>query len=80
MYGLCRSWWRQGVKPKVILGFRSAEDVFYRNEFEALGAEVIITTEDGSAGIRGFVTDAMDGLRYDSLFACGPEAHAAGGG
>lgn len=74
MYGLCRKLVETGLQPKVILGFRSATDVFYRNEFEALGAEVILTTEDGSAGIKGFVTDAMDGIRYDSLFACGPEA------
>ena len=74
MYGLCRKLVETGVQPKVILGFRSAADVFYRNEFEALGAEVILTTEDGSAGTRGFVTDAMDGICYDSLFACGPEA------
>ena len=74
MYGLCRRLAETGEQPKVILGFRSAEEVFYRNEFEALGAEVILTTEDGSAGIKGFVTDAMDGVCYDSLFACGPEA------
>ena len=74
MFGLCRKLVETGVQPKVILGFRSAADVFYRNEFEELGAEVILTTEDGSAGTRGFVTDAMDGICYDSLFACGPEA------
>ena len=74
IYGLCRKLVETGVQPKVILGFRSAADVFYRNEFEAFGAEVILTTEDGSAGIKGFVTDAMDGILYDSLFACGPEA------
>ena len=74
IYGLCRKLVETGVQPKVILGFRSVADVFYRNEFEALGAEVILTTEDGSAGTKGFVTEAMDRICYDSLFACGPEA------
>jgi len=74
MYGLCRRLAEAGIRPVVILGFRSAAEVFYRNEFEALGAEVILTTEDGSAGTKGFVTEAMDRICYDSLFACGPEA------
>ena len=62
-----------GRKPIVLLGFGSTADVFYEAEFRQLGAEVIITTEDGSRGVKGFVTDGMDGVEYDSLFVCGPE-------
>lgn len=81
MVGLCRRLTRNGVKPIVILGFRSAENVYYRDLFEEMGARTIITTEDGSEGIKGFVTDAADALLNEAgsgkqnwnFFACGPE-------
>lgn len=73
MYGLCKRLVGIGGKPIVLLGFGSTADVFYEEQFRSLGAEVIVTTEDGSRGVKGFVTDGMDGLDYDSLFACGPE-------
>lgn len=73
MYGLCKRLVDMGRKPIVLLGFGSTADVFYEEQFRNLGAEVIITTEDGSRGVKGFVTDGMDGLDYDSLFVCGPE-------
>lgn len=73
MYGLCKMLAGMGREPIVLLGFGSTADVFYEEQFRDLGAEVIITTEDGSRGVKGFVTDGMDGLDYDSLFACGPE-------
>lgn len=61
LLGLCRVLAEadEAVRPTVILGFRSGEDVFYRKKFEALGARVIIATEDGSMGIRGSVIDAL---------------------
>ena len=43
----------------VILGFNSADEIYYEDEFRALGCEVVIATADGSAGIKGFVTDAF---------------------
>ena len=73
MYGLCKRLAGMGRKPIVLLGFGSTADVFYEAEFRQLGAEVIITTEDGSRGVKGFATDGMDGVEYDSLFVCGPE-------
>lgn len=57
----------------VITGFNTAEEVFGKKEFEALGATVYVTTADGSAGIKGFVTDAMEGLSYSYFYTCGPE-------
>ncbi len=57
----------------VILGFNRAREVFFEEEFRALGAEVIVTTADGSYGRRGFVTDAMGDIDYDYFFTCGPE-------
>lgn len=72
MYNLCKKLISEGKKPTVILGFNSSADVFFEDEFKALGAEVIITTADGSYGIHGFVTDAMKDVDYSYFFTCGP--------
>ena len=63
-----------GKKVTVILGFNTQSEIFYENEFAALGAKVLVTTVDGSYGTKGFVTDALkqvDG--YDYFYTCGPE-------
>ena len=73
MYMLCKKLIEEGKKPTVILGFGSAHEVFYEEEFKKLGASVLVTTVDGSYGIRGFVTDAMTGLNYTYFYTCGPE-------
>ena len=73
MYQLCRDLVAQGKAPSVILGFNTAEEVFYENEFKALGANVIVATADGSQGVRGFVTDAFDMVDYTYFYTCGPE-------
>lgn len=72
LYGLCRVLRQEGKEPVVVLGFRTAAEVLLEKEFAALGAEVRIATEDGSAGTKGFVTGAMEGLDYSYLYACGP--------
>ena len=61
-----------GKSVTVIMGFGRAEEVFYKEEFEKIGAEVRITTVDGSCGVRGFVTDAMP-EDYTYFYTCGPE-------
>ncbi len=73
MYLLCRELIKEGKNPTVILGFGSADEVFYENEFRALGAKVLVTTADGSYGIKGFVTDALAGLAPTHFYTCGPE-------
>ena len=73
LYLLCKELIREGKKPTVILGFNKADEVFYENEFRALGAEVIVATADGSYGVKGFVTNAMDGVDYSYFYTCGPE-------
>ena len=55
-----------------VLGFNRASEIFYAEEFAQYG-KVVLTTADGSAGVRGFVTDALRQLDYDYYFACGPE-------
>ncbi len=73
MYLLCRKLMAEGKKCTVILGFGSKDEVFYEEKFAALGARVLVTTADGSYGIRGFVTDAMSDLDYTHFYTCGPE-------
>ena len=72
MYMLAKQLIKQGKNVKVILGFNTAKEVFYYDEFVRLGAKVIVTTVDGSAGVKGFVTDAMSD-DYSYFYCCGPE-------
>ena len=73
MYWLAKQLCAAGREVTAILGFNTADEIFYADEFKAAGAKVILTTVDGSAGIRGFVTDAMKELPYSYFYACGPE-------
>ena len=73
LYLLCKRLVAEGKTSTVILGFNSAPDVFYEDEFKALGAKVLVTTADGTYGIKGFVTDAMKGVDYTHFYTCGPE-------
>lgn len=72
MYNLCKKLISQGKQVKVILGFNKKSEMFYEDEFKNLGAEVYVTTADGSYGIKGFVTDALENLDYTYFYACGP--------
>jgi dihydroorotate dehydrogenase electron transfer subunit len=71
LYGLCKELIALGKKPTVILGFNTKSEVFYEDAFKVLGADVIVTTVDGSYGVKGFVTNAMD-IDYTYFFTCGP--------
>lgn len=71
MYNLAKKLSENGKNVTVVLGFNSKSDVFYEKEFKALGANVIITTADGSYGKKGFVTDALP-ENYSYFYACGP--------
>ena len=74
MYNLAKQLIQNGQKPTVILGFGTKDDVFYEDEFKALGCEVYVTTNDGSYGTKGFVTDVIKNLDgYDYFYTCGPE-------
>ena len=73
MYYLCKKLIAEGKKPTVILGFGSRDEVFFKEEFERLGVGVLVTTVDGSEGIKGFVTDAMADIDYTYFYTCGPE-------
>ena len=72
MFNLAKRLLAEGKKPRAILGFGTADEVFFKDEFEALGVPVTVTTVDGTMGTKGFVTDAMEG-GYTYFYTCGPE-------
>ena len=71
MYMLARQLREMGKNVRVILGFNTKDEVFYEEEFRALGCDVTVTTVDGSHGIKGFVTNALDG-KQSYYYTCGP--------
>ncbi|MBQ7957347.1 MAG: dihydroorotate dehydrogenase electron transfer subunit [Clostridia bacterium] len=73
MFNLARKLIEEGKKVTAVLGFNKEEEIFYKDEFEKLGAEVYITTVDGSVGTKGFVTDAMKNIDFSYTYCCGPE-------
>ena len=72
LYLLARTLRAEGKTVQVILGFNTASECFYAEEFQALGCELRITTVDGSAGTKGFVTAALPEA-YSHVYTCGPE-------
>jgi dihydroorotate dehydrogenase electron transfer subunit len=73
MYLLCKKLISEGKHPSVILGFATKNQVFYKEMFTKLGVSVYVTTNDGTEGIHGFVTDAMKDVDYTYFYTCGPE-------
>ena len=74
LYGLAKRLTAQGKRVTAVLGFNRETEIFLAEEFRALGAEVIVATADGSAGIKGLVTDGMAAVSdYTYLYTCGPE-------
>ena len=72
MYGCAKRLVELGIKPTVILGFNVKDEIFYEEEFKALGCDVTVTTVDGSYGVKGFVTNALP-ESYSYFYTCGPE-------
>ena len=74
LYRLAKDLIAKGRKVSVVLGFNKAEEVFYADEFKALGADVYVSTADGSMGTKGFVTDAIreENIDFDYFYSCGP--------
>ena len=72
LYMLAKQLRAEGKTVSVVLGFNTKDEIFYENEFKALGCDVTVTTADGSYGVKGFVTNAMD-IEYTHVCTCGPE-------
>ena len=74
LYNLAKNLIKQGKKVTVILGFNTKDEIFYEQEFKNLGANVLVSTVDGSYGVKGFVTDAIKQVeKYSHVYCCGPE-------
>lgn len=74
LYRLAKELIARGKVVSVVLGFNTASEIFYADEFRALGADVHVSTADGSRGVKGFVTDAIRSaaVDFDYFYACGP--------
>ncbi len=73
LVGLAAALQQAGKKPQVAVGFGTAEEIFLKDDLERMGVPVHIATMDGSVGVQGLVTRAMEGIAFDSVCACGPE-------
>ncbi len=72
LYNLAKKLILQGKSVSVILGFNTKSEIFYEQEFKNLGVNVVVSTVDGSYGVKGFVTDAIKS-GYTYFYVCGPE-------
>ena len=74
LYLLAKELGKEGKEATVILGFNKADEIVLQEEFEPLCGSVTLTTLDGSAGVKGFVTDALKARKpaYDYFYTCGP--------
>ena len=72
LYLLAKQLIAEGKTVSVVLGFNTKDEIFCEQEFKDLGCAVTVTTADGSYGVKGFVTNAMD-VDYTHVCTCGPE-------
>lgn len=72
LYGLAKRLIGEGKSVSAILGFNAKDEVFYEGEFRSLGVRVTVATADGSYGVKGYATDAIES-GYTYFYACGPE-------
>lgn len=73
LYHLAKALISEGKCVSVILGFNTKDEVFCEQDFIDLGANVTVTTVDGSYGVKGFVTNAFEKYDYTHVYTCGPE-------
>lgn len=74
LFALAKKLKAEGKKVTVVLGFNTAAEVMLAEDYQAIGAKLLITTMDGSMGIKGLVTDALKQVEpdYDFFYSCGP--------
>ena len=74
LYRLAKDLLAQGKQASVVLGFNTSSEIFYADEFKALGVDLYVSTADGSMGVKGFVTDAIREaeIKFDYFYSCGP--------
>jgi dihydroorotate dehydrogenase electron transfer subunit len=78
IYFLARELGARGVQPTVFYGGRRLVDLPLRDKFERAGIEVRCSTDDGSHGFAGLVTELvgreLERAKPDIIYACGPDA------
>lgn len=72
LYKLCKLLKAEGKKVTVILGFNTKSEIFGEKDFAEIADRVIVTTVDGSYGVKGFVTNALSEVDYTYVYSCGP--------
>ena len=80
LYATCKKLVEKGVKVSVVLGFTSVSDMFYVDKFKELTSDVFVSTNDGTYGDKGFVTDVIvkNNLSGMDYLTCGPEVMLKG--
>lgn len=73
LYMLAKKLIENETTVDVVLGFNTKSEIFYEEQFKKLGANVTVTTVDGSYGEKGFVTSVIDNIDYTHFYTCGPE-------
>jgi len=73
LLGLAKILKDKGERFDVVIGFNEARLVFGYEDLKLYAEKVTITTLDGSSGIKGVVTDAIEEERYSYYFTCGSE-------
>ena len=77
MYGAAKKLAEMGIKSSVILGFNTASEIFYEEEFKALGCEVCVTTVDGTCGPEPMLkavykaTSTSGQMSFEERMGCG---------
>ena len=75
LWGLAEALHRKGNRLIALLGFQSSDRVFGEEIFKDCRAETIVTTDDGSYGLRGFASEHLDEIlkrQIDRVYLCGP--------
>lgn len=72
LYPLCKELTAAGKQVSVLLCFNTAAEIVLVDEFKALTPDVTVVTVDGSAGVKGFFSDALGDREYDMFYTCGP--------
>ncbi len=75
VFSLVKDLVAEGRRVTAVMGYNTADDIILYDEYKALGADIHISTIDGSAGVKGLVTDVIDRLRddWDCFYTCGPK-------
>jgi len=65
----------RGLRVRVAIGAETAAQVLYAERFQALDCQVLVSTDDGTRGVKGLVTEAIEGLLAEArcVYGCGPE-------